>query len=929
MTSKKEVQDPWEILEVPAVINFSSKSNEDEGEENDFSQNNSKTKKDNKERLCGYLNKMGAGIIKGWKKRWFVYDPRRCLLFYYRRPQDTEPLGTIDIASATFSYNPNVKALFSISSGDRLYQLEAPDNNAMMFWLQELQAKRREFSKLVEANAGNNRPTSGLLSDPIDAPQGGDDEADGFNKIIERPHNVGEKTALDSKGNFSFTHLNKEFKNWRKSTFYTETGEAILNEKSAASTPEQEKKSPNMQRREDDTKILESGNKRRVDFGFSKMVANLRNTNMPVISSPQPNNNNINQCRDCMEKLNMVKTLQEAISMAEKEITTRDEVIESISEQLRFASSSPTLVEKAPDIEEAEERELYILKLSRMIKSLNEKVDELTTTIRENERTLEEYEQKERVLKEMIHAKDNSIIALTNQVFSLEEKETTDVAQDVLIAFEEKPSEMTDSNSSPIELDYDQLKEACSAYQAQNNFLNSEILELHKLRTLDAEKILNANDNLEMKEAEVIKIRSRYLWLLKDCAGPKRETNMESDGVLEKLIDEAINEKADSTTEKKSPTEIRFADKYGFYDQIEKSDENALESLADHFESLSGDKELGSLEVSHGVKWENYLVAQGTAPLQKTEELKALVRSGIPHEFRARVWGDLVRLRSDHERTIAGQGYYANLLKEKKGAYSPSAKQIELDLLRTLPNNKYYDTLESEGISKLRRILTAYSWHNPAVGYCQGLNRLGAIALLYLDEETAFWCLVAITEHLMPIDYYSRTLLGAQIDQKVFRDLLDEKCPKLSAHLVSLQFDISLVSFNWFLTVFVDLFPIELTLRVWDTFLFEGSKVLFRYALSVFKLFEEEFLRFKDPGPMFNFFRNLPKKKFNIQKICYIAFNTMNPFSRRNVESKRKFYRPVLQAQLDEFEIMREEYKEKREDSISIHDEEPISDDEN
>jgi len=73
-------------------------------------------------------------------------------------------------------------------------------------------------------------------------------------------------------------------------------------------------------------------------------------------------------------------------------------------------------------------------------------------------------------------------------------------------------------------------------------------------------------------------------------------------------------------------------------------------------------------------------------------------------------------------------------------------------------------------------------------------------------------------------------------------------------------------------------------------------QVLFRYSLAVFKLFEEEFLRFKDPGPMFNFFRNLPKTKFNIQKICYIAFNTMNPFSRKNVESKRKFYRPILQV---------------------------------
>ncbi len=47
----------------------------------------------------------------------------------------------------------------------------------------------------------------------------------------------------------------------------------------------------------------------------------------------------------------------------------------------------------------------------------------------------------------------------------------------------------------------------------------------------------------------------------------------------------------------------------------------------------------------------------------------------------------------------------------------------------------------------------------------QGLNRLVAIALLFLNEEDAFWCLVAITEHIMPPDYYSMTLLAAQTDQ--------------------------------------------------------------------------------------------------------------------------------------------------------------------
>lgn len=39
------------------------------------------------------------------------------------------------------------------SSGSRTYQLEAPDKNAMMFWLQELQTKRREFSKTLDVSS--------------------------------------------------------------------------------------------------------------------------------------------------------------------------------------------------------------------------------------------------------------------------------------------------------------------------------------------------------------------------------------------------------------------------------------------------------------------------------------------------------------------------------------------------------------------------------------------------------------------------------------------------------------------------------------------------------------------------------------------------------------------------------------------------------
>lgn len=45
--------------------------------------------------------------------------------------------------------------------------------------------------------------------------------------------------------------------------------------------------------------------------------------------------------------------------------------------------------------------------------------------------------------------------------------------------------------------------------------------------------------------------------------------------------------------------------------------------------------------------------------------------------------------------------------------------QVELDLLRTLPGNKHYACVLDGNIPKLRRVLLAFSQHDPVTGYCQ------------------------------------------------------------------------------------------------------------------------------------------------------------------------------------------------------------------
>eukprot|EP00061_Rhincodon_typus_P003166 g19441.t1 len=77
-------------------------------------------------RLCGYLNKLsGKGPLKGFKSRWFVFEPLHCYLYYFKGPSDAIPLGFIDIADASFTYDLEAEeGQLEIHSGGRDYTLK-------------------------------------------------------------------------------------------------------------------------------------------------------------------------------------------------------------------------------------------------------------------------------------------------------------------------------------------------------------------------------------------------------------------------------------------------------------------------------------------------------------------------------------------------------------------------------------------------------------------------------------------------------------------------------------------------------------------------------------------------------------------------------------------------------------------------------------
>jgi hypothetical protein len=78
----------------------------------------------------------------------------------------------------------------------------------------------------------------------------------------------------------------------------------------------------------------------------------------------------------------------------------------------------------------------------------------------------------------------------------------------------------------------------------------------------------------------------------------------------------------------------------------------------------------------------------------------------------------------------------------------------------------------------------------------------------YMNEEEAFWTTAMILEITLPIDYYSN-MIGVLIDQKVFFELLKKKLPDVVEHLIKIQFDPSLLAFQWFVCFFTYNLPVE------------------------------------------------------------------------------------------------------------------------
>ncbi|PSS05959.1 TBC1 domain family member 2B like [Actinidia chinensis var. chinensis] len=347
---------------------------------------------------------------------------------------------------------------------------------------------------------------------------------------------------------------------------------------------------------------------------------------------------------------------------------------------------------------------------------------------------------------------------------------------------------------------------------------------------------------------------------------------------------------------------VKFQDIYGFTVEGNVDDVNVLNEVREKVRQQG--RVWWSMEASKGANW--YLQTHVSSTLKSSLKfsalanaitLKRLIRKGIPPVLRPKIWFSLSGAAK--KKSTVPESYYNDLTKAVEGKVTPATRQIDHDLPRTFPGHTWLDTPEGQGA--LRRVLVGYSFRDSDVGYCQGLNYVAALLLLVMKtEEDAFWMLAVLLENVLVSDCYTNNLSGCHVEQRVFKDLLIKKCPRIAAHLEALEFDVSLVATEWFLCLFSKSLPSETTLRVWDVLFYDGAKVLFLVALAIFKMKEEELLIAHQVGDIIDILQKTTHHLFDPDELLMVAFDKIGSMTTTTISKQRKKQEPAVMAELDQ-----------------------------
>ncbi|KYM95455.1 PREDICTED: TBC1 domain family member 14-like [Cyphomyrmex costatus] len=224
--------------------------------------------------------------------------------------------------------------------------------------------------------------------------------------------------------------------------------------------------------------------------------------------------------------------------------------------------------------------------------------------------------------------------------------------------------------------------------------------------------------------------------------------------------------------------------------------------------------------------------------VKNTKKVRELWWRGLPPSVRGRVW----KLAISNNLNVTPHLYNLCLDRAMSSPNNESLAAIRLDVSRTFPTLCVFQ----EGgplFDSLQGILAAYAVYRPDVGYVQGMSFVGAVLSLNMEPPDAFACFANLLNY--PCHRAAFTLDQKRMNTyyKVYSSALAHKLPKVFSHFTIAGLSPDLYLLDWLYTIYAKAMPLDVACRIWDIFLRDGDEFLFRTALGVLHLYQEELLK--------------------------------------------------------------------------------------
>ena len=319
-----------------------------------------------------------------------------------------------------------------------------------------------------------------------------------------------------------------------------------------------------------------------------------------------------------------------------------------------------------------------------------------------------------------------------------------------------------------------------------------------------------------------------------------------------------------------------------FLQFLEFKDIIELRNINKHFQKLLTNKKiLREYALSGVMSSENRLIFYETQI--NLQELKHnLIKDLSKYNIKSNIYKTILNL--------------ANELKNKDKKFAYVSQQINKDLNRTFYTEKFkYDN----GKVMLNNILLATAFIRPEIGYCQGMNFIvGALINFIDDEEKCFWIFLYFIDNIELKMLYKQNVPDYLIKLYQLNYYIKENYPKLLPHLKINQINPDIFFSKWILTIFSNFLPFETLYNVWDLFILDKWKAIFKFSIIIVHYMKEKLMNLDlySFSPYVKINANINQLNFSDLSKYYNEYKVSN---KKLLELREDFFVEELKTKLE------------------------------